>query len=234
MGGALAASVFVLFAPFQEARTTGLAVHYAGLSLLFAFLTAGELWHLTILWRDRRGDWRGVESISLRWRIVTELVPGVAALTILASGLRLILEGGHSLRMPWLFTLVVGFSFFLADGVFGYTSGVRTLHELAHGAAAGNSPATARHLIRGFGFNATLVAHYVSLPLLYLVGSRKPGNPLWAQPAIAWLEQALAPFCGRTAGVFTALAVVLVVSLVVAAARWQGARWRRPGSMLGR
>jgi hypothetical protein len=219
----LVAGATIFLAPLPETRQTVIKCHYFGLALLFVFLSMGEVCHLRIFvqYCKRVTDWSVIVRIARFWWALTELAPGAAAIVILSSGLRLVYEGGYSLGMTWLLILVVGFGFFFADGILGYTKEVRNLEHLTRAVSEGGSEAEARELIRGCGFNATFLIHSFSLPLLYLVGSHKPVRPQFMREPISALARALFPVAGRMTGVITAVIVILIVALIVIVSRWR-------------
>lgn len=208
---------YVLLAPFADPRSLALAVHYLGMGLLFLFLTFGELCCLRIAWRSRRAPpWSAILRTAAWWRGSTETLPAPAAILILFSGLRLLLEGGHSLRSPWLFVLVSGFGFLMGDGIFGYTRDVRTLHRLVLHAGPGGPTHALRRFLRHPGFHGMRLLHYVSLPILFVVGHTKVPRhlPLLHEP-IAAIEEWLLPLAGpRTAVVMAVLLVGFEVFLI--------------------
>lgn len=218
MAWSVCAALFILFGPLPDIRQTVVTIHYLGLGTLFFFLIIGEICHGWILWlvhaRDSR--WPLIGTLTHLWRILTELMPGPAALIILSSGLRLLYEGYHSLRLTWLFVLVAGFGFFFADGLLGYTPTIARLHALGMRLDEAASRLELRSLVRSWSFNLMLLLHFASFAFLYVVGRCKflaAFRPLYT--AMTDLERFLYPFTGRLTGVVTALALIALEALIV-------------------
>jgi hypothetical protein len=142
--------------------------HHASVLLLFLFLIAAEYWQVEGWWRMRRG---GVaESVAGSFRrlwVLTEIVPAPIALTIFLTGLRLIWEApeANSPARLWLFGMVVGFSVFFWDGIFGYQPIVRRLWEEWGQAAEAGVPKVGS--ITGA---LQLLLHFLSWPLVFILG----------------------------------------------------------------
>ncbi len=138
--------------------------HHASVLLLFLFLIAAEYWQVEGWWRMRRG---GVaESVAGSFRrlwVLTEIVPAPIALTIFLTGLRLIWEApeANSPARLWLFGMVVGFSVFFWDGIFGYQPIVRRMW----GAAEAGVPK-----VGGVADTVQLFLHFLSWPLVFMLG----------------------------------------------------------------
>jgi len=218
MACSICAAGFILFGRLPETRQTVITCHYLGLGALFLFLMLGELCHLSIAWllHYRDPSWRLIARLAYLWRLLTDFMPGPAALIILSSGLRLIYEGNHSLRLTWLFVLVFGFGLFFVDGLVSYTPIIASLHAFGmriHEAAARTE---LQSLVRSPSFNLMLLLHFTSLPLLYLVGRCKllPTVPLLYR-IITAVDSFLFPFTGRTTGMVTALILIALEFLMV-------------------
>lgn len=214
MACSLCAAIFILFGRFPEFRQTVIRIHYLGLGALFAFLIFGELCHLVIFRRVRHNsNWQLIARMAHFWRVITDLMPGAAALIILSTGLRLIYEGNHSLRLTWLFVLVAGFGILFADGLLGYTPAVASLNIKIDTA---ESQAEFRSLVLSVRFNLMFLLHFISMPVLYLVGRYKllPTIPPLCK-IMTTVDRCLLPFTGRMTGVVTAILLVALEALAV-------------------
>lgn len=218
MACSVCVALFILFGPLPEIRQTLIAVHYVGLSTLFLFLILGEFCHLRILFLVHAKDarWPLIGKLTHLWRVITETMPGPAALTILSSGLRLLHDGQHSLRLTWLLVLVVGFGLFFADGLLGYTPTIVKLHALGMRIDDGAARGDLRSFIRSWSLNLMLLLHFTSFPFLYMVGRYKflaSFRPVYA--AMAHIDRLLHPFVGRLTGVVTALVLIAFEIVIV-------------------
>jgi hypothetical protein len=142
--------------------------HHASVLLLFLFLLAAEYWQVEGWWRIRCGE--GAESAAASFRrlwVLTEIVPAPIALTIFLTGLRLIWEAPatNSPARLWLFGMVVGFSVFFWDGIFGYQPIVRRMWEEWERAAAARVSK-----VGGVADAVQLFLHFLSWPLVFLLG----------------------------------------------------------------
>lgn len=217
---AVCAALFILLGRLPEIRQTLVRIHYLGLTVLFAFLAAGEVCHLRILHLVRKARWHLVARTAHVWRVLTEFLPGAAALVILSSGLRLIYEGNHSLGKAWLFVLVAGFGYFFADGLRWYTPQIARLDALGAMLNEGESRAELRSKVRSLGFNLSLLLHFTSMPLLYAVGRWKPlPMPSLLHDTVSAVDRFLLPFAGRATGVVTALSLIALEGVIVSLAR---------------
>jgi hypothetical protein len=218
MACSICAAGFILFGRLPETRQTVITYHYLGLGTLFIFLTLGELCHLSIVWllHYRNPSWRLIARLAYLWRLLTDFIPGTAALIIFSSGLRLIYEGHHSLRLTWLFILVFGFGFLFVDGLVSYTPIIASLHALGMRIHEATARTELQSLVRSSSFNLMLLLHFTSLPLLYLVGRRKllPTIPLLYR-IITAIDSSLFSLTGRMTGVVTALILIALESLIV-------------------
>lgn len=213
MACSLCAAMFILFGHFPEIRQRVIRIHYLSLGTLFVFLSLGELCHLVIFCRRNSSDRQLIAGMAHFWRFITYLMPGAAALIILATGLRLIYEGNHSLRVTWLFVLVAGFGILFADGLLGYTPAVAALNVKIDTV---ESQPEFLSLVSSLHFNLMFLLHFVSMPVLYLVGRYKllPTIPPLCK-IMTTVDRCLFPFTGRMTGVVTAILLVALEALAV-------------------
>lgn len=180
---------FSLVAPRKSAFSAGaLWIHHAAFLLLLAFLLVGQYLQLEALWKIRAGlPWQSICATYRRHWVLTTIAPAPIALTILLTGLRLLWqqsgdpsqEGGYSLSGFWLQGLVIGFSLFFWDGIFGYTPIVRSLYR------QWNSE-DVRQMGRPAAMeSAQLLIHLLSWPVVFLIGALRDDSPTPLTPAIA-------------------------------------------------
>lgn len=188
-------------APGRSSLMTNVAlwVHHAAAWSLFAFLLSGEYLLMEAWWRMRRGE--GRESIGAVYHhvwILTKFVPPPAALAVFLTGLRLIWEAPetNSPSNLWLFGMVLGFSFFFFDGIFGYTCIITELDSHWRSAADPEMPLIIASRYRRLGARAQILLHTVSWPLVFLLGVFRwnPPNPLSkyvaaSEQAVDWLPR---------------------------------------------
>ena len=109
--------IILIFAPFSTPPPSVVtrSIHYAGIMLLLVFLLFGALCQILVWTKIHRNE--SLASVAKTyefWWIATKVAPAPAALCILTSGVRLVYESPANgfLQLPWLFWLIVSFSFF--------------------------------------------------------------------------------------------------------------------------
>jgi hypothetical protein len=222
----VAASCLVLFSALPRgtaAWTLVLWMHHAAFSMLLFFLIAAQFLQAEAGWRIHTGSPAGDVATTFRrlW-ILTELAPAPIAMAILATGLRLIWEAPAANRpsQPWLFALLVAFSFFFWDGILGYQPIVRELRR--HWVAADRRGIATAAAFKGSKMGrrtAQLSAHLVSFPFVFLLGLFKPDfhNPLAG--AVARIEHLMSGAAPGWPEVLAACSVWLTVGLVLLCVR---------------
>jgi uncharacterized membrane protein len=227
MISALAIAAGLVIVPLPSSKALALRAHYVGLSGLFLFLVLSELCHLKIL-ADSRGavDPPAIQRTALRWRLLAELMPGAAAITILGSGIRLMMESSYTLRQGWLLCLVCGFAVFFVDGLIGYTRQVQRLHLTACQEAQGEAAGRIHDFVRSGGFNVTVLSHFLAFPLVLTIGYFKPVALEGLGPPVARVLASCSCFLGgRLEGPVSSMLVILLVGAVVLACH----AWREDG-----
>ena len=109
--------------------------------------------------------------------------------------------------------LVAGFGILFADGLLGYTPAVAALNIKMDTA---ESQAEFRSLARSLHFNLMFLLHFISMPVLYLVGRYKllpTIPPLYKM--MTTVDRCLLPFTGRMTGVATAILLIALETLAV-------------------
>jgi hypothetical protein len=208
----------------RTSHVLALLVHHAAFSFLFVFLTAAEYIQMEASRKIRSGQ--PAESIANSYRrlwIMTELAPAPAAFIVFITGLRLIWEAPYSMTSTWLWLLVAGFSVFFFDGLLGYRPIVQTLY-LRWKSLATNVGGTVPGVQNvSIGMRIQVFAHFLSLPLLFLIGLCRWDVPNPVSNRIGQIERGLAfvPIAWR--GVLVALmtwtAIGVAVSLLRVAAK---------------
>jgi hypothetical protein len=152
-------------------------LHHMSFWLLFVFLIAGQYFQVEAWWKIRsRMSRQSVGATYRRFWILTEIVPAPVALMIFLTGLRLIWQASGNIASPngrnplsafWLQALIIGFSLFFWDGIFGYTPIVRGLRKSWE---TESGPAESRPQAPLFIESIQLLIHLLSWPLVFLVG----------------------------------------------------------------
>lgn len=205
------ALLWVLFDRGGAARTVALAIHGAALVLLFAFLACATRLQVVLFARPAASVANGPYR---RLRVLTELVPAAAALSVLLTGLRLVWESppANDPAQLWLSVLVVGFSLFFWDGLLFYRPLVARMDRYPQPPDAPAASPTAGELVQG-------ALHVAAFVLLLAFGLLRPGGTSPLDAVVRWLE-ALAPRLPDGAPqCLTVLIVWLAAGALVAAAR---------------
>jgi hypothetical protein len=142
---------------------------------------------------------------------------------LLCSGLRLIFETpGFSVTVPYIFYMLVSFSFFFFDGLLFYRPQISRLKDAAQTALEANSNAASfRSSIANVGRDLQLVIHFASFPFVFWFGYSKPllihpfGRTLLR--CEVGLQSFLSPAWARVA--VSAFLIVLVGALLLLARR---------------
>jgi hypothetical protein len=148
--------------------------HDASMFLLLLFLISAEYFQAEAWWRIRRRcTTRSVAACFRRFWVLTEIMPAPIALTIFLTGLRLIWDSpqANSPSSLWLSGLVLGFSLFFWDGIFGYQPVVRRVWGNWNRAVeAGFPTADAVPTPHYVTDSLQLLVHSLSWPLVFLLG----------------------------------------------------------------
>jgi hypothetical protein len=224
---ALAAAGSVLFSRAPAARADALAMHHLGLSMLFSFLTMGEICHALLWWSCRGRAIRSAVTIAGIWRILTEYLPVAAAILILVSGLRLVYVTQLSLQQGWLFYLICGLAALAADGATGYTESVQSLWRAAQEARESGTDVALRAVLGRWGFHALFLSHYLAFFALLALGYRKPGVFHPFARLVARIENAWPSGTGSLTEMLIASSLIVLVSIVVLLGRGLGRSLRR-------
>lgn len=148
-------------------------VHHAAVGALFVFLVAAQFFQAEALWKiHAKLPAMEVAASYRRLNAITAVVPAPAALLIFLSGLRLIFElpVQNSPSSVWLCLLIVSFGFFFWDGLLFFAPTVEQIYE--HWCDAGRTDGQGNGLpLRPTrGESAQLLFHFVSFPLVFLLG----------------------------------------------------------------
>lgn len=210
LAGAGAMGTAVLLGLPANSFGTALQIHYLGLAILFTFLLLGTLSHLFLFISSRINfEGKTIPRAVRFWWILTDLLPGPAAILILCSGFRLTLEGNHSLGSSWLLVLVIGFGFFAADGVLAYSPRIATLDSLASRPDDPLAKRAIAEIVRSPRLWGLVMVHFCSFLVLFIVGRCKVGwQSTLLRDFFRAVDDFLVPIFGRWAGVVTALATV--------------------------
>jgi hypothetical protein len=174
----------ILPSQHPAAYLLALWAHHVAFALLFLFLAAAQFLQAEAWWGIRAG--RPTEWVARSYRrlwVMTEVVPAPVALTVLASGLRLIWEAPtrSAPASVWLMLMVAAFSAFFWDGIFWYQPAVRDLHAYWARETARSTPvAQAARGARSVGRSVQFLAHFLSLPVIFWLGVTRwdPANPV--------------------------------------------------------
>jgi len=197
--------------------------HHASVLLLFLFLLTAEYLQAEAWFRVRRRcSVRSVAGTFRRLWVLTETTPAPVALTVFLTGLRLMWDSPqtNSPCSVWLFALVLGFSLFFWDGIFGYRPIVRRMwitwkRAAETGAAGGDTFLAPRHLTD----TLQLFTHFVSWPLVFVFGLFRlnPGTRL-TRP-ICQIAESLRVLPSGWPEVTTAALLWLVIGIAVSLLR---------------
>lgn len=228
--GFLLAALLFLTRDVQPVGTP-LVTHRCALVALAGFLLCAQHLQVRAVVACIRGEDAGRCLIAYqRLRRLTEVAPAPIALVLLASGLRLVAQFGHSLREGWLLVLVSAFGFLFFDGILGFTPLVRDLHRCAVRSVELGDDQDLRRKALGAPANATFLVHFASLPFLVLVGWFRPMIPNPIAVLLVALEDRVATFTRvpRLGPQATVLAVLGIVGVSNLAVRWLAGRSARP------
>jgi hypothetical protein len=224
---AFVAAIFLagcLLASGRDSLVSNLAlwVHHAAAWSLFAFLLAGEYLQIEAWWRMRSGKAAGpVAAVYHRIWILTKLIPAPAALTVFLTGLRLMWESpeANSPAELWLLCMVLGFSFFFFDGIFGYTHIISELDSYWRGAVDQKTPLKIAAGYHRPSARVQILMHTVSWPFVFLLGVFRwnPPNPLSGY--VAALEHAFNWLPTGWPQIAVALLLWALMGMVVGAVR---------------
>jgi hypothetical protein len=202
-------------------------LHHMSFWLLLAFLIAGQYLQVEAWWKIRsRMSPQSVGATYRRFWILTEIVPAPVALMIFLTGLRLIWQasgnvaspnGGNSLSAFWLQALIIGFSLFFWDGIFGYTPIVRGLRKRWR-TDSGSSQSQPQ--AQPLNETVQLLIHLLSWPVVFLVGVFRWDFPTVLTSPIEGLERGLGFLPSGWPGVTTATLLWLLTGLLVSLARF--------------
>jgi hypothetical protein len=105
-------------------------VHHTAFFSLFLFLLGAQFFQAQIWWQIRRGAPAASVAETMRhfW-VLSEIAPAPIALAIFLTGLRLIWESpvANAPAASWLLVIILSFSAFFFDGIFGYQPIVRRM-----------------------------------------------------------------------------------------------------------
>ena len=203
-------------------------LHHMSFWLLFVFLLAGQYFQVEAWWKIRtRMSRQSVGATYRRFWILTEIVPAPVALMIFLTGLRLIWQasgniaspnGGNSLSAFWLQALIIGFSLFFWDGIFGYTPIVRGLRKSWE---TESGPAESRPEAPPFIESIQLLIHLLSWPLVFLVGVFRWDFPTVLTTPIEGAEHGLSFLPTGWPEITIAIVMWLSIGLLVSAVRFR-------------
>jgi hypothetical protein len=203
-------------------------LHHMSFWLLFVFLIAGQYFQVEAWWKIRRRMSRqSVGATYRRFWILTEIVPAPVALMIFLTGLRLIWQGegnvappnvGNSLSAFWLQALIIGFSLFFWDGIFGYTPIVRGLRKSCD---TEGGPAESCPQAPPFIETIQLLIHLLSWPLVFLMGVFRWDFPTVLTSPIEGAEHRLSFLPAGWPAVTTAISLWLLIGLFVSLVRFR-------------
>ena len=171
-------------------RGITLWTHHTSFLMLFLFLIAAEYFQMEAWWKIRRAA--PIESVAASYSrlwMLTEIVPAPIALVIFLTGLRLIQESRetNSPSTFWLLALILSFSMFFWDGIFGYTPIVRNLRERWQQASSqGLSADSAARTVGGAAEVAQLLPSLCFLAIRLSVGRISVGVPQLAERPRGW------------------------------------------------
>jgi hypothetical protein len=202
-------------------------LHHMSFWLLFVFLIAGQYFQVEAWWKIRsRMSRQSVGATYRRFWILTEIVPAPVALMIFLTGLRLIWQasgniaspnGGNSLSAFWLQTLIIGFSLFFWDGIFGYTPIVRALRKSWDTESGATE---SRQQAPPFIESIQLLIHLLSWPLVFLVGVFRWDFPTVLTSPIEAAEHRLGFLPTGWPEVTMAIVLWLLIGLLVSLTRF--------------
>lgn len=203
-------------------------LHHMSFWLLFVFLLAGQYFQVEAWWKIRtRMSRQSVGATYRRFWILTEIVPAPVALMIFLTGLRLIWQesgniaspnGGNSLSAFWLQALIIGFSLFFWDGIFGYTPIVRGLRKSWE---TESGPAESRPEAPPFIESIQLLIHLLSWPLVFLLGVFRWDFPTVLTTPIEGAEHGLSFLPTGWPEITIAIVMWLSIGLLVSAVRFR-------------
>jgi hypothetical protein len=218
-----AVSLLLMFAAFPArgpALRPVLWIHRTAFSCLFLFLAFAQYLQEQARWRSLYHNRAAVARSVKRLWILSEVAPAPIAVAILLTGLRLIWEvPANTPDNFWLLAIILSFSFFFFDGIFGYQPIVRRMwqqwsrwldDETAVCVGKNWWPSIDR---------LQLFIHFASWPLVFVLGTTRwnPPNPI--SPIISAFEHRLAFLPPGWPGVTTALALWSLAGLIVMAIR---------------
>lgn len=214
-------ATLLLSAP--EAPPPGMArvAHRCALVVLGTFLLAALYLQIRTVVAFHRSEsvTRLARDYERLWQI-TEVAPAPTALVLLASGVRMTTDHGHSLREGWLLVLTVAFGILFFDGILGFTPLVRDLHRRARDTVEMREVGRLRERSLSIAANATLLLHFSSFPFLVLMGWFRPAIPNPFAGLVGGVEQWAVAATSRGVGPQTAILVVLgLTGLFVGALR---------------
>ncbi len=151
-------------------------MHHAAFIALFAFLSVAQCLITQAWWQIRLAS--ETNSIAATYRriwILTELAPAPIAIAVFLTGMRLIWESpADSPASTWLLILISSFSLFFFDGLLGYSTIIRRTHDHWQSCARKKIPAPeAAQASLSTADYLTLISHFISWPLLLVVGIRR-------------------------------------------------------------
>jgi len=176
--------------PVRDPTSRGIVLwlHHAGFIGLFCFLSAVQYLQIEAWWKRRLG--RSARSVAESYRrlwLLTEILPGTAAIIILLTGLRLLWEMPEAVSPAelWLMIIICVFGFFFFDGLLGFTPIVRRWQTCWQAISTGRLTATDRTPPMTLE-SLQLFAHFASWPCLFALGITRynPPNPVSNQVSL--------------------------------------------------
>ena len=135
--------------------------HWLGFSLLLSFLLVGQI----LLWFHNPAN--RITYTRLH-RSIAEILPAPSAIMILLSGINLTILRSQNFASGYFFIMFSVFFFMFIDGILFYLPHVRKLEAAYKQNNLNFQPPDT------LTSRATLVIHFVSLPLLVILGVLKP------------------------------------------------------------
>lgn len=194
------------------------SLHYFGIILLFLFVLAGAALQVR-LWiqiRQRQTLLSIASTYKVFW-IVVRLMPAPAAACILISGIRLAYESPYgSITYPWMFWLIVGFSFFFFDGLIFYLPEIcYQWKAIQRAVEVGSTLDNFLERHRNPVAELLILAHSLSFPVVFSIASFR-STTLWIPHAlIESIVGCFASFEPHQARAGSATALVLSVGVLL-------------------